>query len=100
MMAVEGTRWAKTPKTRRIRELLDQEKGRVKLMWILSHSGITRTERVDEAAKNALEECYTENSWTPAKSISGRYNNKNEYNFTSFSICQLLIRQFYRVIQH
>jgi hypothetical protein len=28
MMAVEGTRWTKNPKTRRIRELLDQEKGR------------------------------------------------------------------------
>jgi ribonuclease HI len=56
MMAVEGTRWTKNPKTRRIRELLDQEKGRVKLMWIPSHSGITGNERADEAAKNALEE--------------------------------------------
>jgi hypothetical protein len=26
MMAVEGTRWTKNPKMRRIRELLDQEK--------------------------------------------------------------------------
>jgi hypothetical protein len=32
IMAVEGTRWRKNPKTRRIRELLDQEKRRVKLM--------------------------------------------------------------------
>jgi hypothetical protein len=32
MMAVEGTRLTKNPKTRRIRELLDQEKGRSKLM--------------------------------------------------------------------
>jgi hypothetical protein len=56
MMAVEGTRWTKNSKTRRIRELLDQEKGRVKLMWIPSHSEITRNERADEAAKNAVEE--------------------------------------------
>jgi ribonuclease HI len=37
-----------------IREL--HEKGRVKLMLIPSHSGITGNERTDEAAKNALEE--------------------------------------------
>jgi hypothetical protein len=55
MTAVEGKRWIKNPETRRIRELLDQEKGRVKLMWIPSHSEITGNERVDEAAKNALK---------------------------------------------
>jgi ribonuclease HI len=54
MMSVEGTRWTKNLKTRRTRELLDQEKGRVKLMWIPSHSGITGNERADEAAKNAF----------------------------------------------
>jgi ribonuclease HI len=55
-MAVEGTRWTKNPKTRQIRELLDQDKGKVKLMWIPSHSRITGNDRADEAAKNALEE--------------------------------------------
>jgi hypothetical protein len=40
----------KNPKTRRIRELLDQEKGRVKLMWITNNSGITRNERTGEHA--------------------------------------------------
>jgi ribonuclease HI len=55
-MAVEGTRWTKNPKTRRIRQLLDQEKGKVKLMLIPSHSGIMENERPDETAKNALEE--------------------------------------------
>jgi prophage tail gpP-like protein len=54
MMAVEGTRCTKNPNTRRIRELLDQEKGMVKL--IPSHSGMTGIERADEAAKSALEE--------------------------------------------
>jgi hypothetical protein len=46
----------KNPKTRQIMEVLDQEKERVKLMWIPSHSEITGNERTDEAAKNALEE--------------------------------------------
>jgi ribonuclease HI len=49
MMAVKGMRWTKNPKARRIRELLDQEKGRVEL--IPSHSGVTRQERADGAAK-------------------------------------------------
>jgi ribonuclease HI len=40
---------------RRIRELLDQEKKRIKLMWIPSYAGITGNERADEAAKNALD---------------------------------------------
>jgi hypothetical protein len=47
-MAVEGTRWTKNPKTRQTRELFDQEEGRVELMWMPSHSGITRYKRADE----------------------------------------------------
>jgi ribonuclease HI len=69
MMAVEGTRWTKNPKTRRIRELLDQEKGRVKLIWIPSHSGITGNERADEAAKNALEEDIKDRELYPPKDL-------------------------------
>jgi hypothetical protein len=45
MMAVEGTRWTKNPKTRRIRELLDQE------TEPLRYHGNERAD--DEAAKNA-----------------------------------------------
>jgi ribonuclease HI len=56
MMSAEGTRWTKTPKTRRIRELLDQEKGKVVLMWIPSHSEITGSERVYVAAKTSTTE--------------------------------------------
>jgi ribonuclease HI len=65
MMAVEGTRWTKNP----IRELLGQEKGRVKLMWIPSHSGITGNERVVEFAKNALEEAINDRELYPPQDL-------------------------------
>jgi hypothetical protein len=70
MMAVGGTRWTKNPNTRRIRELLDKEKGRVKLMWIPSHLGITGNERADEAAKNALEEDINDRELYPPQDLS------------------------------
>jgi ribonuclease HI len=60
MMAAEGMRWTKNPKTRRIRELLDQEKGRVELLWIPSHSEIMGSERVNEAAKASTTENCTQ----------------------------------------
>jgi ribonuclease HI len=47
MMVIEGTRWTKNPNTRRIRDLLDQEKGWGRLMWIPSHSGATGDKRAD-----------------------------------------------------
>jgi ribonuclease HI len=55
MIAVEGTPWTKNPKMRRMKKLLHQEKGLVKLMWISSNSGITRNKKADEAVKNMLE---------------------------------------------
>jgi ribonuclease HI len=72
LKAVEGTRWTKNPKTRRLIELL--ETGRVKLMWIQSQSGITRNERADEAAKNVLEEDINDRELYPLQDliITGR----------------------------
>jgi hypothetical protein len=71
MEAVEGKRWTKNPKTRRIMELLDQEKGRVKLMWIPSHSRITGNERADEAANNALDEDINDRELYPPQDLIG-----------------------------
>jgi ribonuclease HI len=69
MMSVEGTRWTKNPKTRRIKELLDQEKGRVKLMWIPNHSGITWNERTGEATKNALDKDINDRELYPPQDL-------------------------------
>jgi ribonuclease HI len=69
MMAVEGTRWTKNPKTTQIRELLDQEKGGVKLMWMPSHSGITGNERAEEAAKNVVEENINDRELYPPQDL-------------------------------
>jgi ribonuclease HI len=69
MMAVKDTRWTKNPKTRRMRELLDQEKGRVKLKWIPSYSGITGNEKADEVAKNALEEDINDQELYPPQDL-------------------------------
>jgi CRISPR/Cas system CMR-associated protein Cmr5 small subunit len=74
MITVEGTRWTKNPKTRRIRELLDKEKVRVKLMWIPSHSGNT---------KNALEEDINHRELYPPQDLINwmkktHANNKKE----------------------
>jgi hypothetical protein len=69
MVAVEGTKWTKNPKTRRIRELLDQEKERVKLLWILSYSRNTGNKRADEAAKNALEEDINDQELYPPQDL-------------------------------
>jgi ribonuclease HI len=55
--------------TRRIRELLDQEKGRIKLMWIPSHSGITANEKADAATKNALEEDINDQKLYPPQDL-------------------------------
>jgi hypothetical protein len=46
----------KTKRHETIKELLDQEKGRVKLMWISSHSESRGTRRQLRPQKNALEE--------------------------------------------
>jgi hypothetical protein len=59
-MAVEGTRWTKNPRTRRIRKLLDHKKERVKLMRIPSHSGITG---------NALEEDINDRELYPPQDL-------------------------------
>jgi ribonuclease HI len=54
---------------RQIRELLDQEKGRVKLIWIPSHSGVTGDEWADETAKNALEEDINDRELYPSQDL-------------------------------
>jgi ribonuclease HI len=69
IMAVEGTRWTKNPKTSQLMEPFEQEKGRVKLMWIPSHLGITGNERAEEAVKNALKKTSMTENCTHYKTL-------------------------------
>jgi hypothetical protein len=50
-------------------ELFDQEKGRVKLMWIPSYSRITGNERADEAANNPLDKDINDRELYPPQDL-------------------------------
>jgi ribonuclease HI len=54
MMAASGNNHTKNPKTRKIRPLMDKQKGGVTLCWVPGHAGITGNEEADEEAKRAL----------------------------------------------
>jgi hypothetical protein len=69
----------KKPKTRQTREL-DQEKGRVKLMWIPSHSGITRNTWAYETAKNVLEEDINDLELNPPQDLINWMNKTDAKN--------------------
>jgi hypothetical protein len=88
-MGVEGTRSTKNPKTRRIRELLDHEKGRVKLMWIplwpACRSATPLTEHpsihVDTVkAKNNLEEDINDRELYPPQDLTNWMKNNDAKN--------------------
>jgi hypothetical protein len=45
------------------------KKGRIKLIWIPSHSGITENESADEAAKNTFEEDINDRILNPPQDL-------------------------------
>jgi ribonuclease HI len=49
--------------------IFPKQKGRVKLMWIPSHLGITGNERADETAKNALAENINDRDLYPPQDL-------------------------------
>jgi ribonuclease HI len=55
-MAVEGDITSKNPKTLSLRKLLDKERKKVTLLWMLGHMGIPGNKIADEEAKTALED--------------------------------------------
>jgi hypothetical protein len=56
MMAVSNRKRTKNPKTLSIRKLMDQQGGKITLLWVQGHVGVTGNENADTAAKKALNE--------------------------------------------
>jgi hypothetical protein len=56
MMATSENNYTKNPKTRKVRQLMDKQKGNVTLCWVPRHVGITGNEEADEESKRALKE--------------------------------------------
>jgi ribonuclease HI len=56
IMAAENRTPTKNPKTEAIRKMLDHERLRITLLWVPSHVAIPGNEKVDQAAKEALDE--------------------------------------------
>jgi ribonuclease HI len=71
MRATSGNNHTKILKTRKIRQLMDKQKGNVTLCWVPGHAGITGNEEVNEEAKRALEELITNDKKYPLEDLSG-----------------------------
>jgi ribonuclease HI len=56
MMTVSDRKQTKNPKTQTIRKLMDQQGGKITLLWVPGYVGITGNENVDTAAKEAQNE--------------------------------------------
>jgi ribonuclease HI len=56
IMAAESRTPTKNPKTQTIREMLDQERPKITLLWVFSHNEIPGNEKTVQAAKKALDE--------------------------------------------
>jgi hypothetical protein len=55
-MATESRTPTRNPKTQTIRKMLDHERRRITLLWVLSHKGIPGNEKADQAKKETLVE--------------------------------------------
>jgi hypothetical protein len=55
-MAVWDRKRTKNPKTQTIRKLMDEQGGKITLLWVSGHVGITNNENADTATKKALTE--------------------------------------------
>jgi hypothetical protein len=56
IMAAESRTLTKNPKTQTSRKMLDHERRRIILLWVLSHKEIPGNIKADQAAKEALDE--------------------------------------------
>jgi enoyl-[acyl-carrier-protein] reductase (NADH) len=65
IMAAKSSTPTKNPKTRTIREMLDNEGPIITLLWVPSHKGVPSSEKTTQAAKGALDEDISTNERYP-----------------------------------
>jgi ribonuclease HI len=68
MMVTSGNNHSKNPKTRKIRQLMDERKRNVTVCWVPGHAEITGNEEANEAAKRVLEEAISNDKKYPPES--------------------------------
>jgi ribonuclease HI len=69
-MAIEENDDTNNPKTRALRELLDEESRIVSLIWIPGHKGVAGNEQVDIEAKSTFEDTLHPTKRIPPRDLS------------------------------
>jgi ribonuclease HI len=70
-VAASGNNHTKIPETRKIRQLVDKQKGNITLCWVPGHAGITGNEEADEEEKRTHEESILYDKKYAPENLSG-----------------------------
>jgi hypothetical protein len=65
LTAINGNNHTKSPKTIKLREMMDRNKKQITILWVPGHMGIPGNEQADEEAKAALDDDIQNEEYTP-----------------------------------